>query len=110
MKTHWTAKLRRLGACEEAVAWAQNYTSLGLAWKACERGDWMLWLLDRFSESQEQHQQIVLAACQCARLSLRFVPPDEKRPLRAIEAAEEAAEHKRCADIVRKYFPLPPEL
>jgi hypothetical protein len=37
--------LRSLRACDEAVEWAADYDDLPSAWAACERGDWMLWLL-----------------------------------------------------------------
>lgn len=47
MTPHWTAALGRINACAEAVTWAKAYPSLAEAWDACERADWMLWLLDR---------------------------------------------------------------
>ena len=45
MSKHWTDKLVELHACREAVEWAKGYPSLRAAWKACKRGDWMLWLI-----------------------------------------------------------------
>jgi hypothetical protein len=44
--THWTDRLIELGATCEAVPWAKGYDSLDAAWAACERGDWMLWLVN----------------------------------------------------------------
>jgi hypothetical protein len=32
--------------CDEAVAWLANFVSPAAAWDSCERGDWMLWLLE----------------------------------------------------------------
>ena len=37
--------LSRLGACPEARAWAKDYPDLQSAWTACQRSNWMLWLL-----------------------------------------------------------------
>ena len=161
---HWSEKLVKLHACIEAIEWVATQKSLAIAWKNCERGDWMLWLLAVKGKTNKTHRRIVTAACQCARLALRFVPANEVRPLKAIEAAEAwtenptqtmaawaagaaeaaraaaraaeaagaaaraaraaaeaawaagaagaagAAEDKKCADIVRKYFPAAPKL
>jgi len=37
--------LNELGACEEAMEWLSSQTSIEEAWKNCERGDWLLWLI-----------------------------------------------------------------
>ena len=37
--------LLRLGACQEAREWAEDFSDGQAAWDACPRGDWMLWLL-----------------------------------------------------------------
>jgi hypothetical protein len=36
-----------LGACRDAQAWASAYADAHTAWDACERGDWLLWILAR---------------------------------------------------------------
>jgi hypothetical protein len=79
--------LSRLAACGDAREWAEGKT-LATAWRTCPRGDWMLWLAGR---AEVRRQVLVLAACACARLSLKHVEKGEKRPLRAIEAAEDWA-------------------
>lgn len=87
------AHLVRLGACAEAVTWAGAYEMLPDAWAACERPDWMLWLLARVvSYGSDDHRALVRTACACARLVLPYVPVGETRPLAAIEAAEEWAD------------------
>ena len=84
----WIRKLRLLRACDEAIDWAKAYDTPQAMWNACERGDWMLWLAGKTTEDQ---QKLVLAACECARLSLKYAPKGEKRPRVAIETAEKWA-------------------
>ena len=43
----WKAKLKALGPCPEAYRWAIQHKTLREAWRMCERGDWMDWLLRR---------------------------------------------------------------
>jgi len=42
---HWTDRLVALDACPEAVVWARTYPTLDAAWSACDRADWMGWLV-----------------------------------------------------------------
>jgi hypothetical protein len=51
-----------------------NYADLQSAWCACELGDWMIWYAGKRSGAQgsEGRNNLVLAACQCARLALPF--------------------------------------
>ena len=86
-------KIKKLGACEEAVLDAHNYETSQELWDKCERGDWMLWLIGRMSGGvgDERRKQLVLTACKCARLTLPHVKKDELRPLKAIETAEQWA-------------------
>jgi tetratricopeptide (TPR) repeat protein len=59
-------------------------------WTTSDRGDWLLWFCTHMIDQPgwPTHQQVVLAACQCARIALRHVNPREKRPLEAIVTAE----------------------
>ena len=86
--------LKHLQACSEAVGWASQYDSLDDAWAACERGDWMLWLVGYAAKSECDRKKLTLAACECARHTLPHVLEDEERPLRAIEMAEAWARGK----------------
>ncbi len=135
MTAHWTADLPD-DTCAEAIMWAKGYPDIESAWAACERGDWMLWLAGRYlvPADSEGRRRLVLAACGCARLALRHVPAGEERPLRAIEVAEKWARKeaavtlddvrpaayaadaaarlnvlRECADIIRKYYSVPPD-
>jgi hypothetical protein len=75
--------LKSLGACEEAIAFAINYPDLPSAYAACVRPDWLFWLAGRTDVTR---QQIVLAACACARTALPYAEGPEA--LAAIETAE----------------------
>ena len=85
--------LKELNACSEAIEWSKQFKTSQEAWNNCERGDWMLWLLDKQAGKPESknRKKLVLAACRCARLSLKHIPKNEKRPLKAIQAAEKWA-------------------
>ena len=41
-------ELKRQCACNAAVDWAEKFDDPNKAWKACERSDWMVWLLYDF--------------------------------------------------------------
>ncbi len=89
MKT-WIKPIAELGACHEALEWAEEYDSLDDAWAQCERGDRMLWLAGRLSGKLESPKRIpfVLATCGCARLALPFVPVGEEKSRNVIETVE----------------------
>ena len=95
------AWLRNLHACGEAVEWAGEQKSAAEAWKNCERGEWMLWLLGKLSGKPESEKRKRLAACECARLSLKYVPKGEKRPLVAIQTAEKWTRGEATIEEVR---------
>ena len=81
--------LLRLGACSEAIAWAEslgpNHPADATAWELCPRGDWMLWFAGRLGIPRAT---LVLGACVCARQALVHVKTGEDRPRIAIETAE----------------------
>jgi hypothetical protein len=93
MKAHWSEKLNAMGACADAVEWAHTQPSLAVAWRECERGDWMLWLAGRLigQSGSMAHRRVVKAAVSCARLALpiwKAKHPTDDRPRLAIVAAE----------------------
>ena len=124
--------LSRINACGEAQTWVTEHGGeTSELWRDCERGDWMAWIL---VETQDRlgitRQQIVLALCDCAELSLKYFEkeyPKDTRPRQAIETARKWAKGnateeqlksaasaaadaknktlKQCADIFRKHFP-----
>jgi len=89
--------LQDMKACKDAIEWLTLQQSFVQAWRDCQRGDWMLWLLGRcFGKlGSPKHRKLVLAACGCARLALPYVPKGEERPRGAIETAEAWARRKR---------------
>ena len=102
MKTH-IEYLHSSCACNEAVTFADQFDSLQAAWDACERGDWMLWLLGKQAGKigSDSRKHLVWIACQCARLALKYVPDGETRPLHAIEIAEKYCQGEATLDQVK---------
>ena len=84
-----------LDACAESVEWVGDKT-LAEAWATCERADWMLWLVSKIDGSYTP--RLRLAACACARTSLKYVPAGEDRPRLAIKCAERYARGEATKD------------
>jgi len=89
-------KIKKLGACEEAVLDAHNYKTSQELWDDCERGDWMLWLIGKLSGEPEndKRKKLVLTTCECARLALPFAGKNKEVAKKAIETAEKWAKNK----------------
>ena len=76
------------GACSEGAKWASKYKTLAQVWANCERGDWMIWMLQRRGDVQQT--TLVSLACECAEHVLHVYEskyPNDDRPRKAIEAA-----------------------
>lgn len=92
--------LNEIGACQEARAWVDwNYPKgTDRLWQECERGDWMGWFLVKAHfKLGITKQQITLALCDCAMLSLKYFEdayPDDNRPRQAIAVAKKWAKGK----------------
>ena len=76
-------RLNTIGACHDAVEWAGKYKTPKAAWKACQRGDWMLWLIGKTSgpPDSDSRRKLVLVAAQCAELALPFARDEETRAI-----------------------------
>ena len=89
-RTPITKHLRALGACGEARRWARPYATARIAWAACQRPDWLLWIVGRASwgrpHGSPEHRQITLLAVLCARSTLHLVPEAPRAELEAILA------------------------
>jgi len=86
MTTANIAKMLPGPLCLEAREWLLRQPDARTAWETCRRGDWMLYQLGH--ARGVDRRQLVLAACECARLALRYVLAGEHRPRIAIETAE----------------------
>ena len=97
----WWRSLEAIGACDDAVAWCKTQPSLKAARAACERGDWMVWLIARTRGGigTKLHRAVVLLACASARGALKHVRDGETRPLAAIEITERWARGEEGATI-----------
>lgn len=98
--------LESVGACREPLRWVADFADAQTAWDACERGDWMLWVLGRLSgpPGSDSRKKVVLAACECARLALAQYEihyREDSRPRTAIETAERHARSEASIDEVR---------
>lgn len=74
----------RLDACGPSRAYLRGRT-VAEAWSECRRADWLLLAAVRLGVD---HRPIVMAACACARMALRYVPAGDDRPRVGIETAE----------------------
>jgi len=98
--------LRSLNACSEAVEWASKYRTRSAAWKACKRGDWMLWYCSKNAGpvGDERRKLLVLAACECARLALPIWQkryPDDKRVETCLDTAEKWARNEATLEALQ---------
>jgi hypothetical protein len=94
--------LNELHACSEARAWAKGKT-LAEVWLGCGRGDWLLWLAGRMQGEPGwfTREQVVLAACDCAETSLKFVREGEDRPQKCLEVVRAWATGNATLEEVR---------
>ena len=83
--------LHTLGACSDAISWAETFDTLQAAWDVCERGDWMFWLVGRVSGpvGSASRRKCVLVATKCARLAWPHVR-EQDRPV--VQACYDACE------------------
>jgi len=90
---------RKSNACSEAVEWAMQHGGTPAElWRDCEHGEWMTWIVAKWQDQFKfSRQQIVLALCDCAALSLKIWEdkyPKDKRPRNAIKMARAWARGK----------------
>ena len=99
---HWSDKLVALNACGEAVRWGRKQKSPATAWCDCKRGDWMIWLIGKTTQSEpysEERKPLVRVACECARLAWRWMPQASRD---ALETAERWTRGEATAEDCRK--------
>src|SRR3990167_3039881 len=99
--TSWLEELALLNPCPDALTWARGYPDLASAWQACERGDWMLWYLERTAlDTRATREALTCIAIECV-LGIEVRAPiagwDEwaARYLRGEDHTREAAREAR---------------
>lgn len=77
-------KLQELHACSEAIAWAKTYPNLQAAWDACERCDWMIWLINSLSGDKcgRKRKDLVLLLCKGTAGMLPYIGKNKKKLVR----------------------------
>jgi hypothetical protein len=96
--------LRKLGCCEEALEWAEQQPSRKAAWTACERGDWMLWLLSRLSgpPNSKSQKRFVACCCDVAELALPYAGKNEALCLKTLRSARAYVRGEQTLSDVRE--------
>jgi len=84
-----TTEIKKFKPCEKAVVFREQYTSFEEAWRACPRGDWMLWLAKKL----DIDLLILTKAKALCALTVRHLMKDE-RSIRACEVAIQFSEGK----------------
>ena len=92
-----------MNVCSAAVIFAKSQTSRQSAWDACERGDWMLFLLGKLSGRRggKKHKKLVLAVCGCAELAIKYSDKNRKVCLATIRIAQRWVNGKATIQQVR---------
>lgn len=96
---HWTDEVlkRWPRACEPGIADGRRFDTLAEWWANCECGDYMLWLAGKCAgePGSDLRRPLVLAACECARLTLPYLPKGKtQQSLECIEYTEAWARGK----------------
>ena len=96
-------QIATMGACPNALDWLREakHPTPEVAWNACSRADWMVWLVARSQTEQPDRQALVLCICDIAETVLCYVPAREDRPRIAIETARRWARGEATEDEVR---------
>lgn len=87
----------QLYACFDAIAWLQRQKgSRSAIWRACHRGDWMVWLLVHLVSGQAEHRRLVACVADCVR--------EAAWPYVAESEGETAMAIALCDHIVNEYL------
>lgn len=107
--TTWIDAVRALGACPDAVAWCQKVEAVEgapveVAWRRCDRADWMVWLWARCLRSDVDTRSLIgwvtsffaLAGGAC----VQAAPPDvSPRLLALLEDVHEWAKRQKRTSV-----------
>lgn len=77
---NYIEKIAMLEACDSSINWLEslNLPTLQDAWNACERGDWMSWLIEHTMKVGDtaQHEKLMMAFIECLGLCKMMIPED----------------------------------
>jgi hypothetical protein len=81
-------KLRDLSACKQAIEYVRSQPDPQSAWLNCRRGDWMLWLIFRLLEKDDEQglRKLTLVKARFAKIFINLMK--DKRSRYAVEIAE----------------------
>jgi hypothetical protein len=94
-------KLKELEACDGpdgAIEWAKDYDTLQDAWDNCQRGDWMIWLIDKMGWSNDKDLRLMSVAF--ARQVQHLMK--DQRSINALDVAERYANGEATVDELRE--------
>lgn len=92
--------LEHMGACRDAIRWAEEAPPGRKAWYACKRADWMIWLLRRTGVPLDRFVDIVQAFANQA----QYLKTNRDSPHLAEMCSFEV---KTQTDIIRAHFNCP---
>jgi hypothetical protein len=81
-------KIEKLNPCGDALRLARQYaTRPQKGWDACERGDWMLWLIGKAAgkPGTKSRRKLVLVSANCTKLAWQWIPKEGKAAIRLAE-------------------------
>lgn len=52
-------RLSKLGACDSAIEWVRDATDAQATWEACNRPDWLLWLIGRRAGTRAKRRDLM---------------------------------------------------
>ena len=76
---------KKYNACRSGREYAGQFKTMAKVWDACERPDWLLWILERHRPLTRI--EAVTLAIEFATDALQYLPGGETRPRLAIDAA-----------------------
>lgn len=101
--------LTRMDACGESITWLRTLppeSSAYSAWRSCERGDWLVWLVTHADVRDHAGDRALrLIACDCAEQAVAAGAAARAAARAADLAADLAAAWDGQARIVRRRVP-----
>lgn len=68
-------------ACKTGAEFARQYETMAEVWAACERADWLIWILVRLGGHD---RELRLFACACAEIALYRIENPDPRSIEAV--------------------------